>query len=710
MAGPFRASFLLPAIAALSMVGAGQVVQPPQSVPAQSVAAPITLGQSAVPLNGPWKFQIGDSPVNPVTNAPLWAEPGYDDSKWETIDLAPKAGEENIDILGRPSNGGWSAHGHAGYLGWAWYRMKVPVAGSPRQPLAVAELSFVNDPFQFFADGSLVGSFGHFDGSKRPPKGYFSQSSMFPLPQVAASDFGARVTTRTLAFRVWGGPLGFLRVPGGSGLLRGPILGEPDAVASLAELDSFRFMRLNAYPPFQMLLLFLLAVLALGQTLFDRSDPVYRWVASMLVITGLYDVTSLLSNARILDFASRLLIDDVLLDPLLLGGWAMVWWIWFRFRQPVWVPWAIGAMTLAHAAAAILEDSYMIRDTTSIASQPLFQGVSTVVRLLCIALLFFIVALGIRRHGREGWIVLPSALLIAPQQFTVELPHVGIPTLWLPFGVLIFIGYVANLFLAGAIALLLFRRLLLSIRRQRQMALDVKQAHEVQQVLIPQAIPEVSGFNIGSVYLPAGEVGGDFFQIIKTPQGGVLLCIGDVSGKGLPAAMTVSLLVGTFRTLAHYSESPSAILEAMNTRMLGRSRGGFTTCLVLRADQNGALTVANAGHIAPYAQGKEIQIENGLPLGLDAAAEYPETNIRLELAEQLTLVTDGVVEARSASGELLGFDRTSAMAADSAETIANSAKKFGQEDDITVLTLTRTQAGEESMSYLDLPPPLPKPT
>src|SRR5581483_5620007 len=96
------------------------------------------------------------------------------------------------------------------------------------------------------------------------------------------------------------------------------------------------------------------------------------------------------------------------------------------------------------------------------------------------------------------------------------------------------------------------------------------------------------------------------FQVVPQPAGGALIAIGDVSGKGMPAAMTVSLLVGTFRTLAHFTDSPSAILSAMNQRMIGRSQGGFTTCLVLRLDGNGTLTMANAGHLAPYVDGREV--------------------------------------------------------------------------------------------------------
>lgn len=97
-------------------------------------------------------------------------------------------------------------------------------------------------------------------------------------------------------------------------------------------------------------------------------------------------------------------------------------------------------------------------------------------------------------------------------------------------------------------------------------------------------------------------------QVIPIESGGVLTVVGDVSGKGMPAAMTVSLLVGTVRTLAHYTQSPGEILAAMNQRMLGRSQGGFTTCLVLRLDVNGTLTVANAGHLSPYRNGEELAV------------------------------------------------------------------------------------------------------
>jgi len=249
---------------------------------------------------------------------------------------------------------------------------------------------------------------------------------------------------------------------------------------------------------------------------------------------------------------------------------------------------------------------------------------------------------------------------------------------------------VADMLMLLAVLAVLPLRFARSRRDEERLAAEMESARTVQEVLIPTEIPKVSGFDIQCVYKPAGHVGGDFFQIIPIASGGLLIAIGDVSGKGMPAAMTVSLLVGTLRTLAHFTHSPSEILDAMNQRMLARSQGGFTTCLVLRVAPDSTLTVANAGHLAPYLEGTEMEIDNGLPLGLAEKTVYPETVHTLPENAQLTLVTDGVVEARARNGELLGFERTASLSIQSAKSIVHAAQDFGQDDDITVLTVSRS--------------------
>jgi serine phosphatase RsbU (regulator of sigma subunit) len=230
-------------------------------------------------------------------------------------------------------------------------------------------------------------------------------------------------------------------------------------------------------------------------------------------------------------------------------------------------------------------------------------------------------------------------------------------------------------------------------RDEERYKTELEAARTVQQVLIPEEIPAIPGLAIECVYKPAGQVGGDFFQIIPTPDNGALIVIGDVSGKGMPAAMAVSLLVGTVRTLAHYTQRPAEILTAMNLRMLGRSKHGFTTCLVLRLDQDGDATISNAGHLAPYQGSVELVIESGLPLGLSAEAKYTESAFHVGPGEELTLETDGVAEARAKTGELFGFERTASIAILSAQHIAATAQAFGQQDDITVLKIRRHPVG-----------------
>jgi serine phosphatase RsbU (regulator of sigma subunit) len=248
-----------------------------------------------------------------------------------------------------------------------------------------------------------------------------------------------------------------------------------------------------------------------------------------------------------------------------------------------------------------------------------------------------------------------------------------------------------NMFLLIAILYSAWRYSVEHSQRQNALEQEMRNARAVQQVLIPDEIPSLPGFKIESVYKPAGEVGGDFFQILPI-EDAILVVIGDVSGKGMPAAMTVSLLVGTIRTLADYTQSPGEILAAMNQRMLARSRGGFTTCLVVRIDADGFLTAANAGHIAPYRNGEEVLIENGFPLGLVSDTTYAETKFQLDPEDSLTFLSDGVVEARNEAGELFGFERTGSISREPAESIARAAQIFGQEDDITVLTLKLSPA------------------
>ena len=147
------------------------------------------------------------------------------------------------------------------------------------------------------------------------------------------------------------------------------------------------------------------------------------------------------------------------------------------------------------------------------------------------------------------------------------------------------------------------------------MAPDVKQAQEVQSVILPEARTDLPGLVVESEYRPAREVGGDFFQIIPHKSDGSLLIVaGDVTGKGLKAGMLVALLVGAIRSTAELNSEPLFLLQALNRRMLGRG-DAQATCLAIKIDIEGEVTLANAGHIMPYLNGEPIAMEGALPLG-----------------------------------------------------------------------------------------------
>lgn len=212
------------------------------------------------------------------------------------------------------------------------------------------------------------------------------------------------------------------------------------------------------------------------------------------------------------------------------------------------------------------------------------------------------------------------------------------------------------------------------------MALDVRQAQQVQQVILPEAHVSHPGFAIESVYRPAREVGGDFFQIIPHPEDGSLLIVaGDVAGKGLQAGMLVALLVGAIRGTYDWTSDPVLVLKALNQRLVGRGNAA-ATCLALRIAPDGQASLANAGHLPPYLNGKELPMEGALPLGMFAAAEPSLMRFELQPSDRLVLISDGILEAADANGQLFGFERTATLLGSncSANGLADAALAFAR--------------------------------
>ena len=236
-----------------------------------------------------------------------------------------------------------------------------------------------------------------------------------------------------------------------------------------------------------------------------------------------------------------------------------------------------------------------------------------------------------------------------------------------------------------AIVIIIFGRFLRVQRDQERVSSELAAARSVQELMIPQEKIKTPGFEVDSIYDPAAEVGGDFFHVQPIEDGGLLVIIGDVAGKGLKAAMNVSMLMGALRRTTE--RSPARILESLNRVLTGSE--SFTTCQAAWFSGDGEVVLANAGHLPPYLNSQEVFLPGGLPLGVIPDITYEEVRLYLHPGDRILLMSDGVVEARHSNGELFGFDRVRNLTGQSAFYIADAAKAFGQEDDITILTIRR---------------------
>ena len=232
----------------------------------------------------------------------------------------------------------------------------------------------------------------------------------------------------------------------------------------------------------------------------------------------------------------------------------------------------------------------------------------------------------------------------------------------------------------------IFHQQRIAADERAEMRGELTAARQVQHLLIPDKMQVTPGVTVSSAFLPAHEFGGDFYLCRALPNGAQRVLLGDVSGKGVAAALTSALLLGAADRCDDLR--PAAVLQELNAALRNSGIEGFTTCLCADLASTGVLLIANAGQLPPYRNGQEIEIPAGLPLGVDAAADYAESSLQLAPGDKLTFLSDGVVEARNAVGELFGFERTRQVSSRAPQQIADAAVNFGQQDDITVLTLS----------------------
>lgn len=661
------------------------------AMPAQGVIRIDGLGRSAATLSGPWRFHLGDNAE--------WSQPSYNDSDWESI------GAEQP----------WGMQGHAAYSGYAWYRIHLELHPNPGAPRDLAlMLPNIDDAYELYWNGTRIGQDG-----KLPPFPVWYEPS-FTHPSLRLSSAGAipdgvsQVTRGVIALRVWKAPPMSDDSGRSGGFESPPIVGYPEALAAYQEVLNYRWLRSQQFAFAEYLLYALIGIASLVGWLRDRNQWMLFWMTgfslaplSRLLLFGLLIAWPAPLADTIGQVASS--IRDISLCFLLL-------WILNLHRHA-------SLLRLTRICAVISLTVNTLDGLTTMfiwgysgvwrlqVADAFFTGIYFLTALLPLVLVAASVALH-KRLDSARWLVAYAAFLSGMIQIVVGVAPQGrrfthwtlaekltVPILSLN-GNSITVPNLAGLLLLGAIVYAVYHHSIENRRRQNALEQEFKSARELQQVLIPEELPSVPGYAITSAYRPAHEVGGDFFQIIPLEDRSTLIILGDVSGKGLKAAMAVSLIVGLIRALVDSFDGPGTLLAKLNARLCGRLQGGFTTCVALHLDLHGNCTLASAGHPPPFLNTREIELAGALPLGIFPQLVYEETSLRLEVGDTLALFTDGLLEARSAGGELYGFERLHTLFArqpDAAQA-SQAAVDFGQDDDITVVILDRVFIGKETTS------------
>jgi sigma-B regulation protein RsbU (phosphoserine phosphatase) len=601
-----------------------------------------------VDIDRGWKEQAGDNLE--------WAQPNFDDSHWKTVEL---------DDMG------------AAQPGWHWLRLHVELAaGHPHLHLLIAG---GDGTYELYINGEKA------EGLKLLPFGEVKRPTeqVIPVPNGTTELDLALRTHTTKTYRYYHLPL-FLTAA----------LGTPGAIENeRAAMQSVRLLQYSAVPTTAINLMVILAGLgALALYRAQRGHAEYRWLGLYLLLLGISNGLAYNSQAGVIALAW----NDCLADPLIYAFTILQIEFTFSFAgHRVGRAWRMYEWLLP--TPLILMALMLLGKVPGNA----YALVEAAILLPAAVLLPVLLFVWYRRGNREaGWLILPSLLPVATQAL-FDVGFMAIYAGWdrltflddpIPLGpVSLQLSDVADFLFVLAIGVVMFFRFTRVSREQARTGAELEAAREIQRRLVPACVPQVAGYSVEAAYFPAEEVGGDFYQVLESEGGGPLVVVGDVSGKGLKAAMTSTLALGALRTLVKENLSPGAVLTRLNRQMAETQDAGFITCVCARLSPDGEVTVANAGHLPPYWNGEELELEPNLPLGLTPVWAYTEDRFALAVGDRLTLLSDGVVEARNPRGDLFGFERTEAISAESAEAIAATARRFGQADDITVLTLTRRE-------------------
>jgi hypothetical protein len=669
--GPFR-GFLHPHKSEPPV--AAQIAPESTVVDASSLGSPIVLDRG---------WRVG------VSSDPAAANPDFDDSKWAVRDakasIADVTGDEEADHSDQRADGREQRY--------AWFRLHLKLASNHGPDALLIELP-VSQNTQMTMSVAGPGADVFVNGRQILPEGPHPDST-YRYQQISrVYDLGLKPTDTsvTLAIRTLFIPFG-LSAYTSFFANRSLVLGNPQDLRRELELwsDHSLFERLP-----RLVIAILLSVLSVFLlTLFftQKGHIEYLWLALHEAVQAPLVFIDLAGSAGQIDqlwygalYLQLVLISAYLYFEFLVAFLALRrrWFITvLRYTAPILG--FVGPLILLAGRSKMLEILLVL------------VGFGSVIWLIGWTLFVFLTLIiaTIRKNFEAGLLLIPLVLTIigiAEPILTGGMADWGgtpykSPLTLYAGPIPIHFASIADFAGLLAIIIIIFARFLRIHHEQERASGELAAARSVQELMIPREKVETPGFEVDSVYNPANEVGGDFFHVEATTDGGLLVILGDVAGKGLQAAMNVSMLMGALRRTT--DDSPGKILESMNRVLLGSD--SFTTCQVAWFGPDGELVLANAGHLPPYLNTQEVKLPGGLPLGVVSEVTYDEVRLYLHPGDRLLLMSDGVVEARQPSGELFGFERVHNLSNQSAFYIADAAKAFGQEDDITVLTVRRLE-------------------
>ena len=404
----------------------------------------VTLGKSVLELNGPWKFRTGDNPN--------WATPNFDDSAWAPVDFTPSPHATDGDV-GIPNYvSGWTARGHPGYHGYAWYRIRLTFKAAAATNLSLLGPWAVDSSYQIFVNGTLAGGVGNFSGAVPTAYGYH-YPTMFVLPPEAGK--GETV----IAIRAWMGPWGAAQA-GSGGIHVAPAIGGRAAIAERYQLQWLKIIEGYAVDAVPALLFFLAAIAVLCLRPFDPGDKAYPWLAIALVLSGIQRGNQAFFFWWQIETVQDFVIFIVALaSSLNLAAWTMAWRSWFGLDRDEWLPLEIAALTVVLICAQLLARPWLFHAIFPRGVIVGLQDFISCVRLAFLLVFALIVYRALRSRGPEGWYALPAVLAIAAVLFTAELVKIHVPGIWFPWGVGLSLSECASVVFVMLLSVLLLRRL-----------------------------------------------------------------------------------------------------------------------------------------------------------------------------------------------------------------------------------------------------------